>query len=67
MTDARALEQLRQERETFDQAKARDACWFTLCLTIGYVGIGLLFVIALVSGYILLHPACSIQQATPPP
>lgn len=57
MTDARALEQLRQERETFDQAKARDVRWFTLCLTIGYAGIGLLFAIALVSGCILLHPA----------
>ena len=32
MTDARAREQLRQERETFDQAKAHGARWFTLRL-----------------------------------
>ena len=56
MTDARTREQLRQERETFDQAKAHDARWFTLRLAMGYAGIGLLLAIALVSGYILLHP-----------
>jgi hypothetical protein len=58
MTDARAPEQLRQEREAFDQAKAHEARWFTPRLTIGYAGIGLLFAIVLVSGYILLHPGC---------
>lgn len=63
MTDARTREQLRQERETFDQAKAHDACWFTLRLAMGYAGIGLLLAIALVSGYILLHPA-SYARAT---
>lgn len=56
MTNARAHEQLRQERETFDQAKAHDARWFALRLTVGYAGIGLLLVIALVSGFILFHP-----------
>ena len=56
MMDARGSEQLRQERETFDQAKAHDACWFTLRLVIAYSGIGLLFAIASVSGYILLRP-----------
>jgi hypothetical protein len=55
MIGTRALEQLRPERETFDQAKTHDARWFTLRLAIGYAGIGLLLVIALVSGYILLH------------
>lgn len=57
MTDPRAREQLRQERETFNQAKAHDARWFTLRLAMGYVGIVLLLAIALVSGYVLLHPA----------
>ena len=56
MTDARTCEQLRQERETFDQAKAHDARWFTLRLAMGYAGICLLVAIALVSGYILLDP-----------
>ena len=36
MIGARASEQLRQEREAFDQAKAHDARWFTLRLMIGY-------------------------------
>ncbi|HBK04685.1 MAG TPA: hypothetical protein DDZ81_02345 [Acetobacteraceae bacterium] len=63
MTDARAREQLRQERETFDQAKAHDARWFTLRLAAGYAGIGLLLVIALGSGYLLLFPA-SYSPAT---
>ena len=57
MTDARAREQLRQERETFHQAKSHGARWFTLRLAMGYAGIGLLLAIALVSGYILPHPA----------
>lgn len=58
MTEARAREQLRQERTTFDQAKAHDACWFTLRLAMGYAGNGFLITIALVSGYILLYPGC---------
>ena len=57
MSDARAREQLRQERETFNQAKAHDARWFTLRLAMGYAGIALLLAIALVSGCILFHPA----------
>jgi hypothetical protein len=57
MTDVCARERLRQERETFDQAKAHNARWFTLRLRMGYAGIVLLFVIALVAGHTLLHPA----------
>ena len=57
MTDVRAREQLRQERETFDQAKAHNARWFALRLAMGYAGISLLLAIALVSGYILFQPA----------
>ena len=56
MTDPRTREQLRQERETFDQAKAHDARWFTLRLAMGYTAICLLVAIALVSGDILLDP-----------
>jgi hypothetical protein len=63
MTDARARERLRQERETFNQAKAHDARWFRLRLAMGYAGIGLLLAIAVVSGCILLHPA-SFATAT---
>jgi hypothetical protein len=65
MIGARAREQLRQEREAFDQAKAHDARWFTLRLAMGYAGIGLLLAIAPVSSYILLHPA-SYAPATVP-
>jgi hypothetical protein len=57
MIAPRAREQLRQERETFDQAKAHDARWFTLRLAMGDAGIGVLLAIAWASGYILLHPA----------
>ena len=57
MTDARARELLRQEREAFDQAKAHHARWFMLRLVMCYAGIGFFFAIALVLGYLLLHPA----------
>ena len=64
MSDARAREQLRQERETFDQAKAHDARWFTLRLATGYAGIGLLLAIALISGLILCRPASYVPATT---
>jgi len=35
----RALEQLRQERETFDQRKRQDARWFMLRMTMGALAI----------------------------
>lgn len=35
----RALEQLRQERETFDQRKRQDARWFMLRMTMGMLAI----------------------------
>jgi len=56
MTDERSLEELRQERETFEQAKSQGARWFTLRLRMGYVGILLLFAIAVIATYIVLHP-----------
>ncbi len=39
---ARAEEQLRQERETFDQQRRQDRLWFNLRLTVGYSSIALL-------------------------
>lgn len=39
MTYARAREQLRQESETFNQAKVHNGRWFTLRLAMGYAGI----------------------------
>lgn len=56
MSDPRALEQLRQECETFNQVKAQGAQWFTLRLRMGYAGIVLLLGIAAVSSVIVLNP-----------
>ena len=39
---ARAEEQLRQERETFDQQRRQDRQWFNLRLAVGYSSIVLL-------------------------
>lgn len=49
----RALERLRQERETFNQLKAQEAQWFRLRLGMGYVAVVLLPAVALISSYIL--------------
>jgi len=54
MRDDRAAEQLRQEREAFDQAKAQARRWFALRLYVGYLGIGLLIAIAVFAAYLLL-------------
>jgi len=56
MRSERAREQLRQERETFEQARAHDGRWFTLRLAMGYVGIGLMVVVAAIGTYVILHP-----------
>ena len=61
MTNSRALEQLRQECETFDQVKAQGAQWFALRLLMGYAGIVLLLGIAVVSSVIILNPASYSQ------
>ena len=50
---ARATEQLRQERETFDQAKRHEARWFILRLAMGYCAVLLLGVIMAVASYVL--------------
>ncbi len=56
MTSTRARERLRQEKEVFELTKLHAARWFTLRLTMGYAVIGLLALIALVAGYVVLHP-----------
>jgi len=56
MKTERAREQLRQERETFEQARAQTGRWFRLRLCMGYVGIALMGLIAIVSTYVILHP-----------
>lgn len=51
----RADEQLRQERETFDQRKWQESQWFKLRLFMGYSSVVLLTAIMFVSSYILLN------------
>lgn len=60
----RALERLRQERETFDQVKKHDNRWFGLRLAIGIVAVVVLPVIVGISGYVLVDGGYSerIQQ-----
>lgn len=53
----RASEQLRQERETFDQAKAHDQWWFVLRLVMGFSSVVLLVAVMVVSVYILFNSA----------
>lgn len=53
----RASEQLRQERETFDQAKSHDHWWFVLRLAMGFSSIVLLVAVMVVSVYILFNNA----------
>lgn len=53
----RAAEEIRQERETFDQRKRHDNLWFILKLVMGFFSVILLAGIAIISTYILLnHP-----------
>lgn len=54
--NARQREQLRQEREAFEQDRRHGASWFRLRLVIGYAVVLMLFVSASISSYILLHP-----------
>jgi hypothetical protein len=52
---ARATEQLRQERETFDQAKKHEALWFYLRLVMGYASVVLLTAIMFIASFILFR------------
>lgn len=56
MARSPAAEQLRQEREAFDQARSHDRLWFGLRLAMGYVAIALMVLVAGVSLYVMLHP-----------
>lgn len=61
----RASEQLRQERETFDQAKAHDQWWFILRLVMGFSSVVLLVAVMIVSVYILFNsPDFPVQVVT---
>ncbi len=51
----RAMEQLRQEREVFDQRKHQEARWFVLRLSMGYSSIVLLFAVILVCSLVLFN------------
>lgn len=53
----RAAEQLRQERETFDQQKSHDHLWFLLRLSMGFASIVLMGAVMIVSTYILFKNA----------
>jgi hypothetical protein len=52
---ARATEQLRQERETFDQARKHESRWFILRLVMGYAAVLLLAAVMFVASYILFN------------
>lgn len=53
----RATEQLRQERETFNQAKDHEGRWFILRLVMGYSAVVLLGAVMVVASYILFNAA----------
>ena len=51
----RATEQLRQERETFEQRRLHDRRWFLLRLVMGYASVLLLGGVLALSSWVLLH------------
>lgn len=51
----RATEQLRQKRETFDQAKSQDKWWFLLRLVMGFASVVLLVAVMIVATFILFN------------
>ena len=51
----RAMEQLRQEREVFDQRKNQESLWFLLRLSMGYSSIVLLFAIIIIASMVLFN------------
>lgn len=53
----RAAEQLRQEKETFDQQKKQEHLWFILRLSMGFASIVLLGAVMIISTYILFKNA----------
>jgi hypothetical protein len=57
MSAAPTPERRRQERETFEQLKAQSARWFSLRLSMCYMIVGTLVVIAAVGIWVVLNPA----------
>lgn len=55
VTLARLQEQLRQERETFDQRKIHDRRWFYLKLAMGWSAVVLLPAVAVICGWIIVN------------
>lgn len=55
MMDERALEQLRQEQETFDQNKWQDKWWYWLRFLMSATAIIMLVVIGLMAIHVLRH------------
>jgi hypothetical protein len=51
----RATEQLRQERDVFDQRKKQESRWFALRLCMGYSSIILLFVVIVICAVVLFN------------
>ena len=51
----RIEEQIRQERETFNQRKEQEAKWFSLRLRMGYAAVILLPAIIIITTYILFN------------
>jgi hypothetical protein len=52
----RAAEQIRQEKETFNQQRDHAERWFKLRLTMGYTSVVLLTGIMCISSFVLLRP-----------
>lgn len=63
----RAAEQLRQEREIFEQRKLHEARWFYLRLAMGYASVLLLVSVMVVASFILIYntqfPAAVVASA----
>ena len=63
----RAAEQIRQERETFNQRKQQDTQWFILKLVMGFFAVILLASVLIIATYILLSnnkfPASVVTSA----
>ena len=51
----RAMEQLRQEREVFDQRKAQESRWFVLRLVMGYSSVALLVAVIIICGVVMFN------------
>ena len=57
MADARAREQLRQERVAFERACRHVEAWFRLRLVMGYLALIIISVILGAAIWVLVHPA----------